>query len=83
MIDGRRKNRHSEYKHKMVWYTSRFSPHILHVQMLIIFFLFKEYLKIECKFDSPILYRPRMGKNCTCKTATIDIFGSQTIIKCN
>ena len=30
-----------------------------------------------------VLYTPRMGKNSTCKTATIDIFSSQTITKCN
>ena len=30
-----------------------------------------------------VLYTPRMGKNSTCKTATIDIFSSQMITKCN
>ena len=30
-----------------------------------------------------VLYTPRIGKNSTCKTATIDIFSSQTITKCN
>ena len=29
-----------------------------------------------------VLLTPRMGKNLTCKTATIDIFSSQTITKC-
>ena len=30
-----------------------------------------------------VLHKPRMGKNSTCKTATIDIFSSQIITKCN
>ena len=30
-----------------------------------------------------VLYTPRMGKNSTCKTTTIDIFSSQTITMCN